>query len=162
MIHKVRPVAAADYFLANGGILAWIAVNCIGIIPLDRSGGADREALFQGCNQALDNGDILVLFPEGSRGRPEQMSKLKKGVYYLIKEREDVTVIPAILHGLGKALPKGEALFVPFNCDVVVGGNLNHRESAAAFIDAATKSFKHLSGYCLTKAADPDCESSLT
>ncbi|GGK66034.1 lysophospholipid acyltransferase family protein [Amphritea balenae] len=149
-IHRVRPVAAADYFLQNGGLLAWIALKCIGIIPLDRSGGADREVLFSGCNRALENNEILVLFPEGSRGRPEQMSRLKKGVYFLIKERPEVPVIPVMLHGLGRSLPKGEALFVPFNCDVVIGENLTERDSAAGFINSAGACFKELSEYCLT------------
>ena len=39
-IHKVRPVAAADYFLEGGGFLAWISSKCIGIIAMDRSGSA--------------------------------------------------------------------------------------------------------------------------
>lgn len=150
MIHKVRPVAAADYFLGNGGFLAWFALKCIGIIPLDRSGGADREVLFSGCTRALSEGDILVLFPEGSRGKPEQMSRLKKGVYYLIKERADIPVVPTMLHGLGRALPKGEALLVPFNCDVVIGENLTERETAAGFMNSATVSFQQLSEYCIT------------
>ena len=37
-VHRVRPVAAADYFLANR-FLAWFSQNVIGIIPLDRTGG---------------------------------------------------------------------------------------------------------------------------
>ncbi len=153
-IHRVRPVAAADYFLANGGLLAWVALKCIGIIPLDRSGGADRDVLFRECNRALDNRDILVLFPEGSRGRPEQMSRFKKGVYYLIKDRGEIPVIPVMLHGLGRALPKGEALFVPFNCDVVIGENLSDRENSEVFLNAASSSFNTLSEYCLTKPTD--------
>ncbi|MBU2967605.1 lysophospholipid acyltransferase family protein [Amphritea sp. 2_MG-2023] len=158
MIHKVRPVAAADYFLGNGGFLAWVALKCIGIIPLDRSGGADREVLFSGCTQALSEGDILVLFPEGSRGKPEQLSRLKKGVYYLIKERADIPVVPTMLHGLGRALPKGEALLVPFNCDVVIGENLTERDTAAGFMNSATASFQRLSEYCITLSSNDSAD----
>ena len=86
IINRVRPVAAADYFLANK-FIAWLSLNIIGIIPLDRSGKAKPEDLFKDCHNALDEGHILLVFPEGSRGEPEEMSPLKKGIYYLIKDR---------------------------------------------------------------------------
>ena len=47
-IHRVRPVAAADYFLSNRWI-AWFSLNIMGIIPLDRSGGANLDILFETC-----------------------------------------------------------------------------------------------------------------
>lgn len=122
-IHKIRPVAAADYFMKNK-FTSWISINCIGIIPLDRSGSASPEELFKESYEALDNGDVLILFPEGSRGKPEEISRLKKGLYYMIKDRIDTPVIPIHMEGLGNSLPKGEALFVPFNCDVSIGDAL--------------------------------------
>ncbi len=36
LIHRVRPVAAADYFLVNP-FVAWLSLNIIGIIPIRRS-----------------------------------------------------------------------------------------------------------------------------
>jgi len=86
-IHKIRPVAAADYFMKNK-FISWISINCIGIIPLNRTGSSTLDELFRGCHQALDNGDILILFPEGSRGAPEKMSRFKKGLYYLLKNKK--------------------------------------------------------------------------
>jgi len=40
-LHRVRPVGAADYFLRNK-VTAWLSLNAIGIIPLDRSGAIKR------------------------------------------------------------------------------------------------------------------------
>ncbi|NOQ36681.1 MAG: 1-acyl-sn-glycerol-3-phosphate acyltransferase [Methylococcaceae bacterium] len=150
VIHKVRPVAAADYFLKNR-FLKWLSLNCIGIIPFNRSGHVTKEELFAGCHQALDNGDILILFPEGSRGDPEKMSKIKKGLFYLIKDREDTQVTPVVMRGLGKALPKGEALFVPFNCDVIIGDELAKTDTSKEFIGNISASFAKLFNYCLTR-----------
>ena len=154
-IHKVRPVAAADYFLARGGVLAWWSLTCIGIVPLDRTGQADRDELFRGCHEALDNGDILIIFPEGSRGQPEQMSKIRKGIYYLIKDRTDTRVTPVMMHGLGRALPKGEALLVPFNCDVVVGDEIALTDKSSQFTSALGSAYEELSPYLLTKHEVP-------
>ncbi|MCE9598717.1 MAG: 1-acyl-sn-glycerol-3-phosphate acyltransferase [Spirochaetia bacterium] len=117
---KLRPVAAADYFLRNR-VLAWFALKVIGIIPLSRNVRAGSTDPLELCHQALKNRDILIIFPEGSRGEAERLSRFKSGIAHLAKKHPYVPVIPVFLHGLGKALPKGEFLIVPFYVDVVVG-----------------------------------------
>lgn len=148
-IHKIRPVAAADYFLRSS-FMKWFSTYCIDIIPLDRKNRVNKKALFAECHKALDNGDILILFPEGSRGTPEQMSQLKKGVFYLVKDRDDTQVTPVVLRGLGRALPKGTALFVPFNCDVVIGQPVPAEEKADDFIKLLASRYDNLFQYCVT------------
>jgi 1-acyl-sn-glycerol-3-phosphate acyltransferase len=115
----LRPVAAADYFLRSR-LRAWFARNIIGIIPIVRGGHRGGNPLAP-CEEALDRGDILILFPEGSRGEPEVMSVLRRGVAHLARARPHVPVHPLFIHGLGKALPKDSFLLVPFNCNIVAG-----------------------------------------
>lgn len=133
LLPRLRPVAAADYFLSNRA-LAWFATRVIGIIPLSRrvkAAGADPLA---SCTEALDRGDILILFPEGTRGEPERLSDFKTGVAHLARRRAQVPVTPVFLHGLGKALPKGEAFLIPFFCDVFVGQGLTWTDDRASFM----------------------------
>lgn len=149
-IHQVRPVAAADYFLKNR-LLAWFSLHIMGIIPLQRKGCKNIEKLFEQCHQALNDKEILIIFPEGTRGRPEQMGKIKKGLFYLLKDRKDTNLIPVILRGLGQALPRGEALFVPFNCDVILGDHLPMLQDSNAFTQQLTAVYKELAQSCLTR-----------
>ncbi|CCN34691.1 putative 1-acylglycerol-3-phosphate O-acyltransferase (modular protein) [Vibrio nigripulchritudo SO65] len=150
-IHKIRPVAAADYFLEQGGFKAWFANVCIGILALDRQGKSDRNALFDECHKAIHNGDILILFPEGSRGNPEEFSELKKGIFYLVDQHPETSIIPVMMHGLGKAMPKGSKIPVPFNCDCIIGEPLPRSDSADTFLDTIIESFTELSDHCLTR-----------
>lgn len=124
LLPKVRPVAASDYFLGNSKALAWFALNIIGILPLARKRSSPDDDPLASCTDALDRGEILIFFPEGSRGEPEQLSEFKSGISRLVERRPEVPVIPVFMHGLGKALPKGETLLVPFFCDVFVGDRL--------------------------------------
>ena len=132
LLPKLRPVAAADYFTVNP-LLAWFSLNVIGILPIKREakGGADP---LKPCEIALECGEILVLFPEGSRGEPEVMGRFKRGIAVLAARRPDVPVTPIFLHGLGKALPKDDPILVPFFCDVFVGESMFGNPEQAVFM----------------------------
>ncbi len=148
-VHKLRPVAASDYFMRNS-VIAWFSQNVIGIIPIGRTGKANKDEIFSGCHEALDNDDIIIVFPEGTRGEPEQISKLKKGIFYLVKDRTDTQIVPLVTHGLGRALPRGEALLVPFNCDVAVGESLPTVNTSSELLALLNDSYSSLLKDCLT------------
>lgn len=119
-IPQVRPVAAADYFLKTG-LMGWFSLNFVGIIPIARKRGQTAGDPLAGCYEALERGEILVIFPEGTRGEPERMQELKSGVAVLASRFPDVPVVPIFMHGLGKSMPKGAFVPVPFFVDVYVG-----------------------------------------
>ncbi len=139
---KLRPVAAADYFLKNR-FLSWFSRNIIGIIPLSRKPGKGLDPLEE-CSSALASGDILILFPEGSRGEPERLSAFKSGVAHLAERHPDVPVFPIFLHGLGKALPRGHFILVPFQCDAIVGEPFQWRGTREEFMQSLQSSMAGL------------------
>lgn len=148
LLPRIRPAAAMDYFLRNR-LLAWFALDIIGIIPVARR--SENTALsgkaahpLKGCSEALARGDILIFFPEGTRGEPEQRAKFKSGLAHLAASHPEVPVIPVFIHGLGKALPKGEALLVPFFCDVFVGEALYWSGERAGFMGRLEKAMQTL------------------
>lgn len=132
-LHRVRPVAAADYFLRNR-LLAWFALRVIGILPLRRGGeGGDPLA---GLQRALGRSEVLLLFPEGSRGEPETPAPLKPGIAHLLQRVPQAALVPVHLAGLGKALPRGEGILVPFICDIHIGPAMHWQGERQQLMDA--------------------------
>lgn len=134
LLPKLRPVAAADHF-DKGGFGSWFSKNVIGIIPIKRGGAARGEDVLLGAKQALERGEILVLFPEGSRGEPEEMTRFKTGVARLVEAYPQVAVTPVYLQGAGRSLPKDAKLLVPFNTTAVVGDAISWTGSYHGFVD---------------------------
>ena len=134
MLSKLRPVAAQDYFFRNP-FLKWFALNIMGIIPLDREVKSTRKHPLASINEALDRGEIVIVFPEGSRGAPEQLGDFKAGIAHIAKKNPEAPLVPIYMHGLGKVLPKGEALLVPFFLDVFIGEAIQWQDNKKAFME---------------------------
>ncbi|MBU0631756.1 1-acyl-sn-glycerol-3-phosphate acyltransferase [bacterium] len=143
-IKGIRPVAAADYFFKNKA-LKWFALNIIGIIPITRKTKISNKHPLQGAMEALDRGESIIVFPEGSRGEAEQLGAFKSGVAHLAKSYPHIRVIPINIYGAGKALPRGEALLVPFIADVSISEPMFFGEnSIASFTEELEKKIKRL------------------
>lgn len=63
--------------LFRNRLQAWI-LNSLGAFPIDR-GAADADAMGT-AREVLDRGDILLIFPEGTRIRPGALGDAKRGV----------------------------------------------------------------------------------
>ncbi len=142
LLDRLRPAAAIDYFLRNR-FLAWFALNIIGIVPVARKRENKNDDPLANCHPVLDRGGILIFFPEGSRGEPEKRSAFRSGIYFLARHHPRVAIVPVFLHGLGKALPRGELLLVPFFVDIFVGEPLttagDDKDSFMAELDACMR-----------------------
>jgi len=117
-------------------LIAWFSTQFIGIIPLSRKVEKSHTHPLESVRQALEAGDSIIIFPEGSRGEAEQMGKFKSGVAHLAKMVPHISVVPIYLGGAGKVLPKGEALLVPFIIDVHINAPMMiGEEDTQAFTD---------------------------
>lgn len=143
LLRLLRPVAAIDYFLRNRW-LAWFVLRIIGIIPLARDARPGHGDPLAGCHAALAENSILILFPEGSRGEPERLSQFKSGIAHLAKRQPEVPIVPVYLHGLGKALPRGSILLVPFFVDIFVGEAMAWTGDRAGFMAELDRRIHHL------------------
>jgi 1-acyl-sn-glycerol-3-phosphate acyltransferase len=139
-VARVRPVAAADYFLRDP-VIGWFSRHVIGIVPVARLKAGQKANKVGGdvlapARAALAAGDIVVVFPEGTRGDGEGdgMGQLKSGVARLAEAFPDAPVIPVWIQGAGRVLPKGETIPVPLNCAVLVGEPLDWEGDRPAFM----------------------------
>ncbi|MDJ0905105.1 MAG: lysophospholipid acyltransferase family protein [Woeseiaceae bacterium] len=117
-IHRVFPAAAADYFFSS---LPRSAVSAILInaLPFDRKvKGAES---LSACAELLSNdGNVLIIFPEGTRTTTGEMGRFRSGIGRLVVGT-DLPVIPCHLEGGLRAWPKGKLLPRPFRLHLRVG-----------------------------------------
>ena len=119
-LFKTHPVAAGDYFGSSPfkSAITKLFTNAL-LIPRKTTAGAQNPMRMM--SDCLNRGESLILFPEGSRGEPEKMQEFKKGIGLLLKMNPGVAYIPVYMKGMGRILPKGERLLVPFDSYVTIG-----------------------------------------
>lgn len=123
LIADIHPVAAYDYFGRNQftRFIAW----CFNARFIYRNKEAGMPSSLEIMGNLLKSGKSIILFPEGTRGEPEKMEELKTGIGVLLTRYPHVPFVPAFLEGMGRALPKGSALLMPYNCYINIGSPVN-------------------------------------
>jgi 1-acyl-sn-glycerol-3-phosphate acyltransferase len=120
---KTRPVAARDYW-SGAGIKAYVATRGFNVLFIDRSpDNRDRDPLAP-LGQALERGESLIIFPEGTRRAQALPSPFKSGIFYLAAKFPNAELIPVYLDNLYRSMPKGTYLPVPLTCSVRFGAPL--------------------------------------
>jgi 1-acyl-sn-glycerol-3-phosphate acyltransferase len=111
---RTRPVAAREYWEA-GSLRRYMATRVFRAVLVDRQRGnlGALRAQIDQLVEALDAGDSLIIFPEGTRGAGREIGPFKSGLDYLARQRPQVDLIPVYLHNLDRIMPKGEFLPVP-------------------------------------------------
>jgi len=75
--------------------------------------------------EALEHGDSLVLFPEGTRSNKGDPQPFKSGLYNLAEQFPDVQLVPTWIDNVQRVMPKGEVVPVPILCTVTFGAPLH-------------------------------------
>jgi 1-acyl-sn-glycerol-3-phosphate acyltransferase len=118
---RVRPVAAADYFETTR-VVSTLTRTLFNTLPIPRKNFTPETHPLKTMGDALDRGEGLILFPEGTRGMQQKgIAPFRKGAAHLIASRPGLRVVPVHLGNMGRSLPKGEWIPVPFFCSVSVG-----------------------------------------
>lgn len=116
---STRPIAARDYWTASK-LKHWITREVFHAVYVDRQRTHDQDPL-EPLVAALEQGDSLVIFPEGTRGAKEEPAAFKSGLYHLATRFPEVKLIPTWIDNVQRVMPKGEVVPVPVLCTVTFG-----------------------------------------
>jgi 1-acyl-sn-glycerol-3-phosphate acyltransferase len=121
-----RPIAARDYWTRTP-FRSWITTAVFNAIYVSRDRSADQDPL-EPLVDALERGDSIILFPEGTRGHADEPQDFKAGLYNLALRFPQVVLVPAWINNVQRVMPKGEVVPVPVLCSVTFGAPLALRD----------------------------------
>ncbi|MER2135367.1 MAG: lysophospholipid acyltransferase family protein [Arthrobacter sp.] len=124
-----RPVsflAKSEYFTGRGikGKLTAAFFRLTNQLPIDRSGGAASEAALRAGVKVLEGGNLLGIYPEGTRSPDGRLYRGKTGVAKMALQT-GVPVIPVAMIGTDKVQPIGRRIPNIRRIGIIVGEPLD-------------------------------------
>lgn len=121
---RVRPVAGRDYW-EKTALRRWLATGVFNAVLIERQKVTVARNPLAPMVTALESGDSLIVFPEGTRSLDGQLQAFKPGLYHLAHARPATPLVPIHLDNLNRILPKGDFLAVPLLAGLRVGPALS-------------------------------------
>ena len=124
-----RPVAflaKSDYFTGKGlkGWATRMFFKATGQIPIDRSGGKASEASLNTGLQVLGRGDLLGIYPEGTRSPDGKLYRGRTGIARMALEAH-VPVVPVVMVDTDTMMPIGTRMPRIVRVGLVIGEPLD-------------------------------------
>lgn len=117
-IHRVYAAAAADYFFSNLSRAA-VAAVVANALPFHRNFHCCQSLTL--CKELLtEPGNVLILFPEGTRSTSGAIGPFKPGIGMLLAGT-DVPVLPCHIAGAFEACPRGTLFPRPGGVRLMIG-----------------------------------------
>ncbi len=130
---RVTFLAKAEYFDAKR--TAWL-FRALGQIPIHRQGGDASARALATAREVLGEGNLISLYPEGTRSIDGNVHRGRTGVARLALEC-GVPVVPVGISGTDRIQPVGSRWFRPFK-SVRVSFGPQMTFDSAALVDAET------------------------
>ncbi|MEK9951828.1 MAG: lysophospholipid acyltransferase family protein [Curvibacter sp.] len=147
--HITRPIAAKDYWTQTP-LKKWITTAVFNAVYVERNASRPADSApaipaepagdpLTPLVEALEHGDSIILFPEGTRGHAEEPQPFKAGLYNLALKFPQVVLVPTWINNVQRVMPKGEVVPVPILCSVTFGEPIRVEpgEERRAFLDRA-------------------------
>ena len=108
---RITFLAKADYFTGRGikGLLTKGFMKGAGQVPIDRSGGRASEAALRTAIKILSSGELLGIYPEGTRSPDGRLYRGKTGIARMALEA-GVPVIPVAMINTFDIQPPGKIM----------------------------------------------------
>jgi len=120
MICRTHPVADQPYFSRSGWLYGLVNFLLKPIWVTRGKRARDYDPL-SGVKGAVDDGCSVIIFPEGTRGRPGEMEHFRSGIGRLMEQYPNLPIVPVFLTGPERALPKASALLLPLWNNIIIG-----------------------------------------
>ncbi|WP_405372645.1 MULTISPECIES: lysophospholipid acyltransferase family protein [unclassified Microbacterium] len=119
-------LAKSDYFTGKGlrGWATRIFMKGTGQIAIDRTGGKASEASLNTGLQVLGRGDLLGIYPEGTRSPDGKLYRGRTGLARMALEAK-VPVIPVVMIGTDEVMPIGRSIPRVGRVGMVIGEPLD-------------------------------------
>lgn len=119
-------LAKSEYFTGKG-IKGWATkqfMHGTGQIAIDRSGGSASEAALNTALQVVGRGDLLGIYPEGTRSPDGRMYKGRTGIARMALVSK-VPVVPVVMVDTAEVLPIGSSRPRIMRIGIVIGEPLD-------------------------------------
>jgi 1-acyl-sn-glycerol-3-phosphate acyltransferase len=135
-------IGQTDRYKGAVKIILYIIYFLAGVIHLNRESEESKKRAIQESIKVLKKGDVLVLYPEGTRTRTGKMGKGKLGIAKIFLESQ-VPILPVAIKGTFDLLPPSGKLKIKRVVKINIGQPLYFEKelTRAEFLDKNSEDY---------------------